>query len=115
MLKAIWITLAVLLPILAAAQSVRVSDDYAIAALRANIHAQTFGTTSENSAKELELINEADAQATTEVEQQSFEHVKNVLVGGWVVNHSGAQVQACYAALKTALKKRVAATPEVCK
>ena len=115
MLKATWITLAVFLPILAPAQTVRVSDDYAIAALRAVIHAQTFGTVSENSAREWEFINEADVQATTEAEQQSLENVKNVLVGGWSLNHSGAQVQKCYAVLKAALKKRDGATPEVCK
>jgi FlaG/FlaF family flagellin (archaellin) len=115
MLKALLIVLAALIPSLAAGQSVRVSDDYAIAALRAVIHAQTFGTLSENSAKEWEFIDEADVQATTEAEQQSLEHIKKVLLGGWSVNHSGTQLQACYAALKTALKKRDGATPESCK
>ena len=115
MLKAIGITFVALLPMLAVAESVRVSDDYAIAALRAVIHAQTFGTSSENSVKQLEFIDEADAQATTEYEQQSFEHIKDVLTGRWSVNHSGTQVQTCYAALKAALKKRDGATPESCK
>jgi FlaG/FlaF family flagellin (archaellin) len=115
MLKAILIVLTTLLPAVAGAQTVRLSDDYAIAALRAVVHAQTFGIALENSAKAWEFINEADVQATTEAEQQSFERVKTVLVGPWGVNHSGTQVQACYAALKTALKKRDGTTPEVCK
>jgi FlaG/FlaF family flagellin (archaellin) len=115
MLKTILLVLAVLLPTVAVAEPMRVSDDYALAALRAVVHARTFGTATEISAKEWEFINEADVQATTEAELQSLERLKTVIFGPWSVNHSGAQVQACYAALKIALKKRDGATPEACK
>ena len=114
-MRTILILLAALLPSLAVGQSTRVSDDYAIAALRAVVHAQTFGPLEADSLKELEFLNEADVQATTEVEQRSFETIARVLVGGWRVNHSGMQVQTCYAALKTALKRRDGTTPESCK
>jgi len=113
--RTILILLAALLPTLAAAQSTRVSDDYAIAALRAVVHAQTFGPLEADSPKLLEFLNEADVQATTDVEERSLETIERVLVGGWRVNHSGMQVQTCYAALKTALKRRDGATPEPCK
>jgi len=113
--RTILILLAALLPTLAAAQNTRVSDDYAIAALRAVVHAQKFGPLEADSPKELEFLDEADVQATTDAEQRSFETIEKVLVGGWRVNHSGMQVQACYAALKTALKRRDGATPESCK
>jgi len=113
--RTILILLAALLPTLAAAQNTRVSDDYAIAALRAVVHAQKFGPLEADSPKELEFLDEADVQATTDVEQRSFETIERVLVGGWRVNHSGMQVQACYAALKAALKRRDGATPESCK
>jgi hypothetical protein len=109
--------LAALLPRLAFAwRGDHLSDEYAIAALRAVVHAQTFGAGSDaESAKELELVNEADVQATSEMEQQSFETIKNVVLGGWRSAHSEAQVQACYAALKAALKKRDGVTPAKCK
>ncbi len=115
MLKATLIVLAALLPTLVAAQPMRVGDDYALAALRAVVHAQTFGTASEISVKQWEFIDEADVQAITEAELQSLDRIKTVISGPWNVNHSAAQVQACYGALKTALKKRDGATPEVCK
>ena len=115
MLKTILVILVALLPTMALAESARVSDDYAIAALRAVIRAQTFGTASEFSAKQWEFIVEADVYATTEAELQSLERIKTVIFGSWSVNHSGAQVQACYTALKTALKKRDGTTPEACK
>jgi hypothetical protein len=115
MLKTILIVLAVSLPTVAAAQTMRVSDDYALAALRAVVHAQTFGPASETSAKQWEFIDEADVYAITEAELQSLERIKMAIFGSWSVNHSGAQVQACYAALKTALKKRDGTTPEACK
>jgi hypothetical protein len=80
------------------------------------VHAQTSGAGSDaESAKESELVNEADVQATTEMEQHSFEALKNVLIGGWRSAHSGAQAQSCYAALKVALKKREGVIPEMCK
>ena len=110
--------LAVLFSMAAGAQAgetARVSDDYALAALRAVIHAQTFGITTDNSPKEWEFVNEADVQANTEAEQKSLEQIERVIFNGWAMNHSGSQVQACYAALKTALKKRDGTTPEACK
>jgi FlaG/FlaF family flagellin (archaellin) len=115
MLKTILIVLAVLLPTVAVAERQHLSDDYAMAALRAVVHAQTFGTASEISPKQWEFIDEADVQAITEAELQSLERIKTVISGPWNVNHSAAQVQACYGALKTALKKRDGATPEACK
>jgi len=115
MLRTILIALAVLFSMGTGEQNARVGDDYAIAALRAVIHAQTFGITSDNSPREWEFVNEADVQANTEAEQKSLEQIERVLFSGWTVNHSGSQVQACYAALKTTLKKREGTTPEVCK
>ncbi len=111
----IFLSLA-LFPTLSFAQTARVSDDYAVAALRAVVYAQTFNTGSEFSAvKAWELINEADVQARTEAEERSLTVLQTVLVGNWKANHSITQVQNCYAGLKTALKKRDGAVPESCK
>lgn len=114
-MKRILIFLAAVLAVQANAQTARLRDDYAIAALRAVVHAQTFGTASEfDLAKEWELIDEADVQATTDTELASLDTIKNVLVGGWKTNHSASQVQSCYAALKTALRRRDGTTPKAC-
>ena len=81
MLRTGLIALAVFFSIGAASeQSARLSDDYAIAALRAVVHAQTFGILTENSAKERELFNEADVQANTEAELKSLEQIERILL-----------------------------------
>ena len=108
----IGMALIVLLSVFLMAQrsDTRIGDDYARAALRAVIYTTQSGITVERISF---LLNEADVEASTPAEEASLKEINRIL-GNWVRRPS-TDYSACYLALKSNLKARNGATPEVCK
>jgi hypothetical protein len=88
----------------------RIGDDYARAALRAIIYTNQSGITALRISV---LVDEADVEASTPAEEASLKELNRIL-GIWISRPSYDH-QACYVALKTNLKARNGATPEVCR
>jgi hypothetical protein len=88
----------------------RIGDDYAKAALRAVIYTNESGITPERVSI---LVDEADVEASTPAEEASLRELNRIL-GIWI-RRPIQDNQACYQALKSNLKARNGAVPEVCK
>lgn len=88
----------------------KIGDDYAKAALRAVIYTNESGITPERVSF---LVDEADVEASTPVEEANLREVNRIL-GVWI-RRPIQDNRVCYHALKTNLKSRDGAIPEVCK
>lgn len=86
-------------------------DGYAKAALRAVI---ASSHTDRPLDEVVLLLDEADVQASAPGEEHSLLEINRIL-STWHREHTVVWKDPCYVALKSALKRRDGATPEVCK
>ena len=91
------------------ANETRIGDNYARAALRAVIYSRQGGVDAQQISF---LLSDADVEASTPAEEASLKEI-NRIMGRWYTQV--ADNSACYQALKSNLKARNGAMPEVCK